>query len=452
MGFFKLIGLDEVYSFKKGVRTLFVLLLLTGIILLADQNVMSPNITAIEHEFGITDREIGFVGSAFTLVGALVTLVWGYLTDKYSRKWLLVLALLLGEVPCFLTGFAQSYEQLLVLRVLTGIGLGGTVPLAFSILGDLFTERQRPRAQAWYDAITTVGVLLGMIVAGFLGPVYGWRIPFILVSAPNFLFILGMILFGEEPAKGAGEQEIRDLVLSGRKYRGSLKLSDYLHLFRNKTNLMLFLQGIPGTVAWGIIPFYLITFYERYKGFTVQLGTVLLLVLGVGTIAGKLFGGIFGNYLYNKDRRYLPVFLGLAQIVGVVPILVTLRWPSVPNPGLGDLMGPMLYGFVGAFLISTSGPNVKAMLMNVNLPEHRGAISSVFNLTDSIGAGFGPLVGGLLSYARGLDFAMTTSALFWVPCGVLLIIVALFIQEDAMRVHRAMQLAREEMERNGNQA
>jgi len=86
-------------------------------------------------------------------------------------------AILLGEIPCLLTAFAQNYTQLLILRILTGIGIGEQVPVVFSIIGDLFTEKQRARAQAWYDAIIAVGVIVGMVVAGFLAPIYGWRLP-----------------------------------------------------------------------------------------------------------------------------------------------------------------------------------------------------------------------------------------------------------------------------------
>lgn len=444
MNIFGRMGLDEVYSFKKSVRFLFVLLLLSGIILLADQNVMSPNIQAIEDEFKIGDKEIGIIGSAFTLVAAVISLLWGYLTDKFSRKTLLIVATLLGEVPCFLTGFATSYHQMLFLRILTGIGIGGTVPVAFSLLGDFFTEKSRPRAQAWYDSITTIGVLLGMVVAGFVGPVLGWRVPFLLVSAPNFLFIIGM-LFGQEPSRGSGEQEIRDLVISGEKYKAQLRLKDYIRLIKTPTNVWLFLQGLPGTVAWGIIPYYLIAFYQRYKNFPVQLGTVLLIVLGIGTVLGKLFGGIVGNRLYLRRRALLPITLGALQIVGVVPILLTLAWPSSQNPALKDILPPAIFGFAGAFLISTSGPNVRAMLMNVNLPEHRGAISSIFNLTDSIGMGFGPFVGGLISSAKGLDFAMRTSVLFWIPCGLLLFVVATSIERDANKIRSQMERVKKQM-------
>lgn len=447
MNVFEKMGLEEVYSFKKSARFLFVLLLFSGIILLADQNVMSPNIQAIEDEFRIGDKEIGIIGSAFTLVAAIVTLLWGYLTDKFSRKKLLIIATLLGEIPCFLTGFAQSYHQMLFLRVLTGVGIGGTVPIAFSLLGDFFTEKTRPRAQAWYDAITTIGVLLGMIVAGFLGPVFGWRVPFFIVSAPNFLFIAGMF-FSREPSRGAGEQEIRELMISGKEYESNLKLKDYMRLIKIPTNIWLFLQGLPGTVAWGIIPYYLILFYQRYKNYPVQLGTVLLIILGLGTVLGKLFGGIVGNRLYLKKRSLLPTTLGILQLVGIIPILITLAWPSPKNPGFKDILAPGFFGFIGAILISTAGPNVRAMLMNVNLPEHRGAISSIFNLTDSIGMGLGPVIGGTISSIKGLDYAMKTSALFWIPCGLLLFVVATSIEKDTLKVRHKMEQIKKEIEQS----
>lgn len=446
MRIFSSLGLDEIYSFKKSIRWTFIILMCMSVILLADQNVISPNIQAIENEFHITDREIGLIGSAFTLIAAVITLLWGYLSDKFSRKWLLVASILVGEVPCFLTGFVHNFSELLALRILTGIGIGGMVPVAFSLLGDLFTERQRSTAQAWYQAITAIGTILGMLVAGFLGPALGWRIPFMVVSAPNFLFLLGLVLFGGEPQRGAGEQEIKDLVLSGKEYRSRLKFSDYINLIKTPSNIWLFIQGIPGTVAWGILPYYIITFYQRHKGFSVELGTVLMLFLGIGVIVGNLLGGIIGNKLYNRDKKLLPIFNGVTTLVGIVPLMVTLSWPAPFNPGFINLIPPIIFGFLGAAIIAVAGPNVKAMLMNVNPPEYRGAISSIFNLTDSIGAGFGPYIGGLISAAKNLDFAMKTSVLFWIPCGLLFFVLVKYLPRDAEKLRRRMSEMRQEME------
>ena len=75
-------------SKRTGMWSLL-LMVATLIILNADQMVMSPSINAIEKDFGVTDREIGFITSAFTVIGALISLVWGYFGDKYNRKKLL---------------------------------------------------------------------------------------------------------------------------------------------------------------------------------------------------------------------------------------------------------------------------------------------------------------------------------------------------------------------------
>ncbi|HNS34986.1 MAG TPA: MFS transporter, partial [Mesotoga sp.] len=98
---------------KKGKATFVLFLMLFMMVLLnADQMVMSPNIGEIETEFGITKADIGLIQGSFTIVGALISLLWGFLADKYSRKHLLLFSVLVGEIPCFLSAFVQTFPQL----------------------------------------------------------------------------------------------------------------------------------------------------------------------------------------------------------------------------------------------------------------------------------------------------------------------------------------------------
>ena len=103
------------------------LLFVMSMLLFADQMIMSAILPELSREYGASETTLGLIGSAFTLVGAFVSIVFGYLTDKVSRKALLVFVVLLGEVPCIMTGipfFTGSIESLTVLRILTGLGLG----------------------------------------------------------------------------------------------------------------------------------------------------------------------------------------------------------------------------------------------------------------------------------------------------------------------------------------
>ena len=85
---------------------------------------MNSTLVLIEKEFSVNDAAIGLMSGLFTILGAVVSIVWGYLTDKKNRKLLFVYSILLGQIPCLLTAFVQNYPQFFILRILTGIGVG----------------------------------------------------------------------------------------------------------------------------------------------------------------------------------------------------------------------------------------------------------------------------------------------------------------------------------------
>ena len=87
-------------------------------------------------------------------------------------------------------------------------------------------------------------------------------------------------------------------------------------------------------------------------------------------------------------------------------------------------------GFLAAFFAAMTGPNMRTMLLDVNPPEDRGPIFSIFNLTDSLGTGLGRWVAGLLSVALGLAGAIAVSASFWLICGIVLILTARIFPKD----------------------
>lgn len=175
------------------------------VLLNADQMVMSPNIGKIEEEFGVSDAQIGFVGAIFTVIGAVISLVWGYLADKYNRKRLLIYSILVGEIPCLMTAFSMNFGQFFFWRMLTGIGVGASFPIVFSLIGDMFDEVNRAKVAALMGAAISVGNILGMVVGGFLGPTFGWRVPFVLVSLPNVVLAIVALFVLQERPPGACE-------------------------------------------------------------------------------------------------------------------------------------------------------------------------------------------------------------------------------------------------------
>jgi len=428
------------------------LLCLINLFLFADQNLMAPNLTQIARDFGFSEveRDIklgGNISFVFWVLGGTVSLAIGYLTDLVTRRRLFLAVILIGEIPCLLTGFAETYTQLFWFRALTGIGIGGALPLTFSLVGDYFPHSQRAAASGFLGLAMGVGIALGQLMAGMIGPTMGWRLPFILVAIPNFALGILFWLTIKEPARGKAEEKLKDLIEKGQAYTARINWSEYKNLFRIKTNLLVFLQGIPGTVPWGVFFIYLNDFYAQDKGYSVQTATLIIMAVGLGAIIGGFIGGLVGNKLYNLKPGYLPLLCGTTTLIGVIPMAVLINFPpqfeaEVPNVAL-----PVLIGLLTGFIVTITGPNIKAMLLNTNAPETRGSIFALFNLADDLGKGFGPVIISALISLFGRVGAFNIANLFWLFCGiVLLFLIAIFPKDkaalDELIEERAEELSR----------
>jgi MFS-type transporter involved in bile tolerance (Atg22 family) len=131
----------------------------------------------------------------------------------------------------------------------------------------------------------------------------------------------------------------------------------------------------------------------------------------------------YGEWLYKRNPKYMPIMYGLGVLGGIIPAIILVNMPVT------NMTAYLILGFFAGFLVSVASANVKAIIMNVNRPEHRGTVFSVFNITDNIGQGLGPAMGGLL-VPLGYLFMMDFAIFWWVPCGLLFFMVAKYINKD----------------------
>ena len=427
---------------KNRSKLALVLMILIVGFLNADQNIINATLGDIEKEFNVNDADIGLMSALFTVLGAIVSIVWGYLSDKKNRKILFTISIIIAEIPCLMTAFAQNYEQFFVLRILTGIGVGVSFPTTFSMIGDMFDEKKRASAVTWLVTVMGVGQILGMMISGYLGPTYGWRLPFIVAAVPGIIAIIFFYLLIPEPKRGASEESLKELIEQGLVYSRTIKFSDYLDLCRVKTNVYLFIQGLMGTIPWGAIPLFLIKYLEQNRDFSTEQATTVFLFFGAGTVVGTIVGGILGGKLFRIKEAYVPMLCSITTLAGSVVALLIFVLPLG-----GNLVITILLGFVASFILTITSPNVKKMLLDVNVPENRGAIYSVFNLTDSVGTGIGKMVGGVLSVSFGMTAALSISVLMWIPCAAVLMVLAYKFKNDIENMHKKLDIAALEMKK-----
>ncbi|MGL4369793.1 MAG: MFS transporter [Spirochaetota bacterium] len=439
--------MSEKSAFRGKELYAIIMLALLNLFLYADQNLMAPNLTAIAHSFGMTDLQRdellgGQISLLYWIIGGVVTLGIGYLTDIISRKNLFSIAVLFSGAACLLSAFVSDgmggYEQFKWLRAITGIGIGASLPLTFSLIGDLFDAKHRAEAAGVMALAMGLGTAVGQLLAGFTGTEYGWRFSFIAVSIPRFIFLALFFFTVKEPARGRSEADLKALIESGQTYDKKINLTEYLNLFKIRTNLLMFLQGIPGTVPWGVFFIYLNDFFAQEKGFTVEMATLIVMAFGASAILGGFFGGLIGNWVYNKKPYLVPVLCGVTTIIGCIPVYFLVAFPPQQNP---SALIPVLLGLIAGFVVTITGPNVRLMLMNVNAPETRGSIFSLFNLTDDLGKGLGPWVISLLiaATAGNREFAFQMANLFWLACGSILLLAVFTFPKDEANMNRLMK-------------
>jgi MFS family permease len=200
---------------------------ITTILLFADQNLMSPNLTAIAEEFGLDDDERdrklgGDISLAFFLLGAPASFLVGFLADTMDRAKVFGWTVAIGEFACLGTFFVQTYTQLYVCRAITGFSVGGALPVIYSILGDLFAAEDRHVVSAMVSFGVGAGISVGQAVAGYLGPPFGWRVPFLVISIPALICAAVVYFTVRDPERGVMEHAF--LQMNGADDEGGVAL------------------------------------------------------------------------------------------------------------------------------------------------------------------------------------------------------------------------------------
>lgn len=437
---------------NSNLRDRLTLALFVGLVTLlyADQNLMAPNLTAMGLEFGFTraqiDQRLGAdINLMFWMLGGVVTLGIGYLTDRadltriVSRKLMLCMVALCGQLACLASGLVHTFDGLFWARALTGLGIGGSFPLIYSLIGDYYPPARRAAANAAIGLAMGLGIAAGQLLAGTLGPAHGWRFPFLCVAIPGMLLNILFLLVAREPQRGAHEAALKDFLASGHAYEERIRLADLPLLLKLRTNSLILLQALPGSVPWGVFFVYLNDYYAHDKGFSVPDATLLIMVMGGAAIAGGFLGGLVGQRLHTRSARLMPLLCGCTTIAATLPMALLINYPVGPGTSLA---GPCLVGVLTGLLAAVTGPNIYTMLINVNPPERRGAAFSLLNLFNDLGRGFGAWVVGGMAASLGRVPAFHIANLMWLGCGAaLLALVWLFPREEAALQKRLADIA-----------
>lgn len=165
-----------------------------------DRSVIFALFEPIKSELGLSDAQLGWLGSAYIIVLSLAALPLGILSDLKSRRMVIAAGVTLWSVFTGLSGLARRYWQLLLCRSMVGIGEAAYSPAAQALLADYFPSQGRALALGIFWGGVAVGGVAGIWLGGELEHLYGWRAAFLAVGLPGFvLAMLAMRL--RDPAR-----------------------------------------------------------------------------------------------------------------------------------------------------------------------------------------------------------------------------------------------------------
>lgn len=163
------------------------ILILTGIGWMfdaMDQGMVSGVMAAIGSDWGLGKEQIGLLGSAGMLGMILGAALSGMAADRWGRRNVVMVTLIIYGIASGLSGFAVNYPMLLVLRFCTGFGLGGELPAASTLVSEYSPKAIRGRNVIILESFWAWGWILAALVAYLLIPAYGWRIAFWVGAVP----------------------------------------------------------------------------------------------------------------------------------------------------------------------------------------------------------------------------------------------------------------------------
>jgi MFS family permease len=396
-------------------------------------SVLFPTLQAI---WGLSYGNLGLITTIRNILQSVSTPIWGYFSDKMSRKVVILIGTGFWGLWTLGVGFTQNFGQLLVIKAISGIGLGCLLPATFSIMADTFPQEHRGKALGLMEAIGVLGVVIATVGLGFLATPNLWRWGFFLLGGFSVVSGLMVWFLVKEPIRGATEPELYGKVTEENVEQFSIEFSDIPRVLKIGTIWVAIAQGLAGTMPWVVMQFFLITWLVNVRGIPTQTATLVFAGIVIGTVFSNIIGGILGDLGEKVNPKYGRTFVGQVSIISGIPLTYFLFTQTDDWP----LWGLMLLCFFTALLISWPGKGAKEpMMQNVVPPELR---STAFSITTFIESGFAAVAGviaGTLADRIGLTEALIwTVPIPWILCAALFSLFYFTYPKDSENLRKLM--------------
>ncbi|SPN76336.1 MFS transporter [Brochothrix thermosphacta] len=172
-----------------------------------DVGILSFVIAALAIEWQLTPTEMGWIGSVNSIGMAVGAFVFGVFSDRVGRKNIFMITLIVFSVANGLSAFTTSLAAFMVLRFIVGMGLGGELPVASTLVSESVAAHERGRVVVLLESFWAGGWLLAALISYFVIPTYGWRVALLITAIPALYAIYLRIHLPDSPRFTAKKEQ-----------------------------------------------------------------------------------------------------------------------------------------------------------------------------------------------------------------------------------------------------
>ncbi|MFN0076683.1 MAG: MFS transporter [Prosthecobacter sp.] len=393
-----------------------------------DRQAVFSMFPSLKADLGMTDKQLGLTGAIFLWVYAVGCPIAGQLADRFSKRLLVVLSLIVWSLVTVATGFAGSAFMLLGLRAAMGISESLFMPTAIALTANAHPPELRSRAIAVLTTAQIAGTVTGSWFGGWMADHGQWRGAFFVLGAVGLLYALPYFAF----LRGVNENPTTETATPSKTLAFPI-------LLRVRTFLLLcvvfpvFVFGL--WLLYGWLPTFL---KEKFALNQADAAFNATIFLQLTTAIGLLGGGMLADRLYRRTKAS-RLWLMTASLILCAPCLHFL--------GSSDTLTVtrIAAAFFGLFSGLLMG-NIFPAAFEVVPADTRASAVGILNFCGAIMSGFAALFGGMWKQSLGIDRLLSFTALAYLAAGIALImgIKRLFPRDFA-----AIRLARHHEQRGG---
>lgn len=366
---------------------------------------LSPLLIPIIQEFKLTYTQAGILATAFFYAYTLMQLPAGHIGDRLGRRFVLIICTSWWGLMSLLTGMANSFLSMFIFRFLTGVGQGAYFSNDRPIISAYTPERKRGFGQGISFIGLGIGMFIGILLAGWISDIFGWRVVFFTYAIPSFLASFLIFILIKEPQKSEVGKDIS---------------IPYSVIFKNRDLWFLYFGGISGIYALWVIGTWAPAIFKEMGAKSLAQSSFYSSLLGLSAIPGLSLTGLISDKLVRRKK-------GRKGLIAIEFFLIAL-FMFFLGYGLEAKMNLYLFiflYFMTGFFIWGHWAAFYALLPDIIPYEILGTAYGFTNTVHFLGSIIAPwATGWIKDVSASFSWGLYLAALFCVLGGILIFAVS----------------------------